>query len=51
VVTKGNLIEIYPDGKRVFEVEMDTFKDAGKVGVWTKTDSIIYFDDMQITVL
>ena len=25
-------------------------KEAGKVGVWTKADSVIYFDDLQITV-
>ena len=32
------------------DVEDDTFKDAGRVGVWTKADSVTYFDDLQITV-
>ncbi len=51
VVARGNLFEVFHDGKKLFEVEDDTFKDAGKVGVWTKADSVIYFDDLQITVL
>jgi light-regulated signal transduction histidine kinase (bacteriophytochrome) len=25
-----------------------TFKDAGKVGLWTKADSVIAFDDLSI---
>jgi len=29
----------------------DTFADAGKVGVWTKADSIIYFDDLTAEAL
>jgi len=26
----------------------DTFKDAGRVGLWTKADSVIQFDDFGI---
>jgi hypothetical protein len=33
------------DGKHLFEVEDNTFMDAGKVGVWTKADSVTLFDD------
>jgi hypothetical protein len=33
------------DGKQLFEVEDGTFIDAGKVGVWTKADSVTLFDD------
>lgn len=50
VTAKGNLFQVYHDGKKLYEVEDDTFKDAGKVGVWTKADSVIYFDDLRITV-
>jgi hypothetical protein len=49
VVAKGNLFEVYHDGKKLYEVEDDTFKEAGKVGLWTKADSVIHFDDLQIT--
>jgi hypothetical protein len=51
VVARGNLFEVYHDGKKLYEVEDDTFKEAGKAGVWTKADSVIYFDDLQIAVL
>src|SRR5499427_10534055 len=33
------------DGKRAFVWKDDTFKDAGKVGLWTKADSVTLFDD------
>lgn len=33
------------DGKPVLEWDDDTFKEAGKVGVWTKADSVTSFDD------
>jgi hypothetical protein len=51
VIAKGNLFEVYHDGKKLYEVEDDTFKEAGKVGVWTKADSVTYFDDLQVNVL
>jgi hypothetical protein len=34
------------NGKQLFEVEDSTFADAGKVGLWTKADSITLFDQM-----
>ncbi len=46
----GILFEVYHNGKKLYEVKDETFKEAGKVGVWTKADSVIYFDDLQITV-
>ncbi len=33
------------DGKKAIEWDDDTFKEAGKVGVWTKADSVTLFDD------
>jgi hypothetical protein len=33
------------DGKQALEWDDDTFKDPGKVGVWTKADSVTLFDD------
>lgn len=41
----GNLFAVHFNGKKLFEVEDDTFKDAGAVGVWTKADSVTLFDD------
>jgi hypothetical protein len=41
----GNKFTVLFNGKQLFEAEDDTFKDAGKVGVWTKADSVTLFDD------
>ena len=50
VVATGNLFEVYHNDKKLYEVKDETFKEAGKVGVWTKADSVIYFNDLQIRV-
>lgn len=42
---KGNLFIVFFNGRKLFEVEDGTFKDAGGVGVWTKADSVTLFDD------
>ena len=38
-------------GKQVLDEHDTTFTDAGKFGVWTKADSVIYFDDLSVTPL
>ena len=42
---QGNHFVVTYDGKKAIEWDDDTFKDAGKVGVWTKADSVTVFDD------
>src|SRR5205809_715158 len=42
---KDNYFVVTFDGKKAFVWKDDTFKDAGKVGVWTKADSTTLFDD------
>lgn len=39
---------VYFDGTKVMEVVDGTFSSAGKAGLWTKADSVTYFDDFQI---
>jgi hypothetical protein len=41
----GNKFTVTFDGKKVIEATDDTFAEAGKVGVWTKADSVTLFDD------
>jgi hypothetical protein len=45
----GNKIICYYDGAKKIEATDGTFKDAGKVGLWTKADSVTYFDDLKVT--
>jgi DNA-binding beta-propeller fold protein YncE len=41
----GNLFTVVFNGKKLFDVQDDTFTGAGKVGLWTKADSVTLFDD------
>jgi hypothetical protein len=45
---QGNRLEVQLNGTVLFEAHDQTFKDAGKVGLWTKADSVTYFDNLQI---
>jgi hypothetical protein len=49
VEATGNKITCYYDGAKKIEATDSTFKDAGKVGLWTKADSVTYFDDLNVT--
>lgn len=48
VVATGRLFEVYFNGARLYEVEDATFTQPGKVGLWTKADSVTQFDDLTI---
>jgi hypothetical protein len=43
---KGTRFTASFNGKQMFEVEDSTFTDAGKVGLWTKADSVTLFDQI-----
>ncbi|HYM75574.1 MAG TPA: family 16 glycoside hydrolase [Candidatus Dormibacteraeota bacterium] len=49
VEATGNKITCYYEGAKKIEATDSTFKDAGKVGLWTKADSVTYFDDLKVT--
>ncbi len=44
----GNKITCYYDDDKKIETTDDTFKDAGKIGLWTKADSVTYFDELHV---
>jgi hypothetical protein len=48
VVANGRLFEVYFNGAKLYEVEDDTFSAPGKVGLWTKADSVTQFDDLTV---
>ena len=43
---KGSCFRVLYNGQQLFEVEDQTFPDAGKVGLWTKADSVTLFDEV-----
>src|SRR5262249_50383579 len=47
VEAKGDHFVVWFDGKQVMDAKDKTFTQAGKVGLWTKADSVIYFDDLK----
>jgi hypothetical protein len=49
VEVKGNKMEGYLDGQKLWEVTDDTFKEAGKVGLWTKADAQSHFDQFTVS--
>jgi hypothetical protein len=49
VVATGPRFEVYVNGGKLYEVEDTTFTQPGKVGVWTKADSVTHFDDLTVT--
>ncbi len=42
---KGNKFTVTFDGNKVIEATDESFANAGKVGVWTKADSVTEFDN------
>ncbi len=44
---KGDDFAVSFDGNKVIEARDTTFSGSGAVGVWTKADSVTYFDDFR----
>ncbi len=51
VVVKGNQFDVYLNGNKLYEVIDETFKSAGRIGLWTKADSYTLFDDLSVKIL
>jgi hypothetical protein len=48
VEAQGDRFQVFFNGKKVIDANDKTFADAGKVGLWTKADSVIYFDSLTV---
>jgi hypothetical protein len=51
LTVKDDLFTVFLNGKELFRVKDETFKDKGKIGLWTKADAVTYFDDLEVEVL
>ncbi|MGI9071781.1 MAG: family 16 glycoside hydrolase [Bryobacteraceae bacterium] len=49
VTFKGATFTILFNHERLFEAEDRTFQKPGKIGLWTKADSVTYFDEFTIS--
>jgi hypothetical protein len=45
---KGTHFWVFLNEALLFEADDATFKNAGKAGLWTKADSVTYFDDLRV---
>jgi len=45
---KGNVVKGYVNGKQYLAYKLPA-PVAGKVGIWTKADSVVFFDDYKVT--
>jgi Domain of Unknown Function (DUF1080) len=45
---QGTHFRVFFNDTLLFEADDATFKNAGKVGLWTKADSVTYFDDLRV---
>ncbi len=50
VTVKGNLVKGYVNGKQYLAHRLPA-PVTGKIGLWTKADSVIYFDDYRVNPL
>ena len=51
IEARGDAFAVYFNDTKVLQRKDATFADAGKVGVWTKADSVTYFDDLTVQSL
>lgn len=50
VTMDGDHIQCYYDDQKYLDVKDSTFQEAGKIGLWSKSDAQSHFDDLTITV-
>ena len=48
ITHRGTEIAGYIDGKKLLELEDNTFPEAGGVGLWTKADAATSFDEFEV---
>jgi 3-keto-disaccharide hydrolase len=48
---RGTLVKVYLDDEMLFDERDRHFTKAGKIGLWTKADSVVHFDDLRVQEL
>lgn len=51
IIQNANHITGYLNGKKLLEVDDDTFSGTGGVGLWTKADAVTSFDNFEVKTL
>ena len=45
---RGNRLEVFLNGESLYSATDATFTASGRVALWTKADSVTYFDDLRM---
>ena len=48
VTAAGSAFSVYFNGNKLYDVADSTFTGPGRVGLWTKADSVTHFDDLTV---
>jgi hypothetical protein len=51
IEARGDKLKVIWNGKTIIETTDGTLSQAGKIGMWTKADSVTYFDALAVTPL
>ena len=51
LLAQGDRFAVGFDGKELFTAKDETFAGSGKIALWTKADSVTYFDQLKIEPL
>jgi hypothetical protein len=51
LVVRGNRFEVFFAGRSLYSATDATFPGPGRVALWTKADSVTWFDDLRISSL
>jgi hypothetical protein len=47
-VFEDSRFTVFLNGERLFDAEDSAISKAGKTGLWTKADSVTYFDEFTV---
>jgi hypothetical protein len=51
LIARGDRFEVFLEGKSLYSATDTALAGAGRVALWTKADSVTYFDDLRIQTL
>lgn len=51
VIARASLFTVYLDGRKLFQVEDGTPREAAQIGLWTTADCVTWFDDLRFVSL
>jgi len=51
IEARGDRLRVFWEDEPIIDAKDDTFGDAGRVGLWTKADSVTHFDALSATPL